>query len=143
MPRHHALAIPLALAAALLSGALAMAAIADADTQEVAFFIGRWATAPSDQPGFETLAPPPDCGRAVEIVTDGGSLITRTATLRSGERRSTRFTVKALGGTFPWWPESGAPALVARRLDADSFILARTFSGKADWDQAIKHTRCR
>jgi len=114
----------------------------DASPADISFFAGRWATGPADVEGFETIYPKgPDCSKAVEIVKEGGAKIRRIVILRNGVRHEASFTVKRFGVNFPWWTDAGA-APVARRIDANTFILAATRVGKADWARAIKHTRC-
>jgi hypothetical protein len=118
------------------------AEVPDASAADVSFFAGRWATGPADVEGFETIHPKgPDCSKAVEIVKEDGAKIRRIVILRDGVRHEATFTVKRFGANFPWWTDVG-PAPVARRIDANTFILAATRVGKADWAGAIKHTRC-
>jgi hypothetical protein len=118
------------------------AEVPDASAADVSFFAGRWATGPADREGFETIYPKgPDCSKTVEIVKEGGAKIRRIVILRNGVRHEATFTVKRFGVNFPWWTDAG-PAPVARRIDANTFILAATRVGKADWAGAIKHTRC-
>lgn len=128
-----------------IGGLFVLPAIADvpnASAQESRWFAGKWATGPADVPGFETIAEPADCKTAVDITTTGPATIRRTVRLRNGELRSNEFTVKSFNGNFPWWSKDGIGGPVAKRMGADSFILATTRNGKADWPNALKHTRC-
>lgn len=114
----------------------------DATAAEAAFFVGRWATGPADVEGFETIYPKgPDCSKSVEIVAEGGAVIRRIVILRNGARHEATFTVRSFGGNYPWWTDAG-PSPVARRIDDKTFVLAPTRVGKADWRNAIKHTKC-
>jgi hypothetical protein len=132
----------LALAALALSSG-AHAAVTDAADADVAFFAGRWAVGPADAPGFDTIHGGPDCARAsVVIERTGGSSLRRISTLRNGARHEVEFDVKSFGGNFPFWMKGGAGGPVARRLDANSFLLATLRDGRADWGGALKHIRC-
>lgn len=136
-----------------LSGLLAMAVVAglsagttradtpDAAPQDAAWFAGKWAVGPADKPGFETIAGGGDCSRAVEIKMTGPVTLQRIVT-RGGNRHVADFTVKSFRGNYPWWPRLGGDAAVAKRIAGDTFVLASTRIGKADWDNALKHTRC-
>ncbi|MFN3892864.1 MAG: hypothetical protein ACK4MV_20900 [Beijerinckiaceae bacterium] len=133
-----------AIAGALLLVAGARADVRDANEAEVDFFIGRWAVGPADAPGFETITGAPDCARAsVVIERAGASGVRRVSTLRDGGRQAVEFDVKSFGGNFPFWVKGGAGGPVARRLDADAFLLASVRDGRADWTGALKHVRCR
>ena len=133
-----------AMACAILLAADARADVRDANEAEVAFFIGRWAVGPADAPGFETITGAPDCARAsVDIEHVGASGVRRVSTLRDGRRQAVEFEIKSFGGNFPFWVKGGAGGPVARRLDADAFLLASVRDGRADWAGALKHVRCR
>jgi hypothetical protein len=120
----------------------AIAEAPDAAAQEVRWFVGKWATGPADVPGFETIAGNPDCKTAVDISATGPATIQRTARLRDGTSHTSEFRVKSFNGNFPWWSKDGIGGPVAKRTGADSFVLATTRNGKADWAGARKHTRC-
>ncbi len=130
------------LAAFIVAALLPTTAAADtpaATPEEVAFFLGRWATGPAPVEGFETFAAEaPSCERAVEISAAGDGLIARTA--HGGA--SATFRVMRIAGRFPWWPVDGGPAPVARRAEGETFDLAPTQMGQADWSRAIRHERC-
>lgn len=133
------------IAASWITGFLAVPAFAqarDATEQEVHSFAGRWAVSPADASGFETIAGGADCAAAVTIATTGPATIRRTVRLRSGDLRANEFTVKSFAGNFPWWSKDGAGGPVAKLTGADSFVLAPTRNGKADWANALKHSRC-
>lgn len=125
-----------------LSTLSAIADVPNATEQDIRWFAGKWATGPADVPGFETIAEAPDCKAAVEIAATGPATIRRTVRLRNGELRSNEFTVKSFNGNFPWWSKDGIGGPVAKRTATDSFVLATTRTGKADWPNALKHTRC-
>jgi hypothetical protein len=113
---------------------------ADASADETAWFAGEWTVTPVPVDGFETIAvEPPD---TVRIEHDGGARIVRHTPERRGRpAASVAFTVKKLGGNFPWWSEGGGGA-VARKVSENSFDLARVGPmGKADWTRALRHTR--
>lgn len=130
------------LMASLVS--VAQANTPDASASETAWFAGNWATGPADVPGFDTIGPAPDCSRAVTIRVVKGNVIVRETRLRNGSLHSAEFAVKHFGQNFPWWPTDGAPGPVAKRTGDDVFLLARTGNmGKADWDNALQHTRCK
>ncbi len=113
-----------------------------ASTEELAWFAGRWATAPADLEGFTTLTPEPiDCAKAVTITIRDGALY-RAVTLRDGRQVESGFEVMRFAGNYPWWPLDGGGTAVAKRLDAQSFVLAATSMGKAQWAQGRKHIRC-
>ncbi len=120
----------------------ANAEVPNAAEQEVRWFVGKWVVGPADVPGFETIAGAADCNAAVVIAATGPATIQRTVRLRNGELRSNEFTVKSFNGNFPWWSKDGIGGPVAKRTGADSFVLATTRNGKADWPNALKHTRC-
>lgn len=121
---------------------VARAEVPDAMLQDVRWFVGKWAVGAADMAGFETIAGAPDCKAAIDIVEIGPASIRRIVRLKSGEVRSNDFTVKSFGGNFPWWSKDGTGGPVAKRIDADSFVLATTRSGKADWANGLKHKRC-
>ncbi len=125
-----------------LSALSAIAEIPNATEQEVRWFVGKWAVGAADVPGFETIAGAGDCKAAVDIAVMGPATIRRVVRLRNGELRFNEFTVKSFSGNFPWWSKDGIGGPVAKRTGADSFVLAATRSGKADWRNALKHTRC-
>ena len=129
-----------AIAGLFASPALAQAP--NATEQEVRWFAGKWAVGPADAPGFETIAGAADCASAVTIAVTGSATIKRTVRLRNGELHASKFTVKSFNGNFPWWNKDGMGGPVAKRTGADSFVLATTRNGKADWPNALKHTRC-
>jgi hypothetical protein len=129
------------VAIGLCTGA-AIADTPDASPQDVAWFAGKWAVGPADVPGFETIAGGGDCSRVAEIKTTGPLTLQRIVTHRNGERHIAEFTVKSFRGNYPWWPKNGDDGLIARKIAADTFILASTQIGIADWDSALKHTRC-
>lgn len=117
---------------------------AAADEAELTYFLGRWATEPAERPGFETIiARGADCERPVEIVSTSPGSIVRSVPRRDGSRPMARFSVKRFGRDFPWWPEPTGPGLVARKLDDGGFLLAGLVAGRADWNNAIRHRRCR
>ena len=120
----------------------AIAEVPDATEQEVRWFVGKWATGPADVPGFETIAGGADCKAAIDISARGAATIQRTVRLRDGALRTNEFRVKSFKGNFPWWSKDGIGGPVAKRTGEDSFILATTRNGKADWSGALKHTRC-
>lgn len=120
----------------------ALAEAPNAGEHEVRWFAGKWAVGPADVPGFETIAGAADCASAIDIAVTGPATIKRTAMLRNGTLRSHEFTVKSFNGNFPWWNKDGMGGPVAKRTGADSFMLATTRNGKADWPNALKHTRC-
>jgi hypothetical protein len=133
------------IAASGIAGIVSVSAFAqvrDATEQEVRWFTGRWAIGPADAPGFETIAKGADCTVAVAIAAVGPTTIRRTVRLRSGELHATEFTVKSFNGNFPWWSKDAAGGPVAKLTDTDSFVLATTRNGKADWVNAQKHRRC-
>jgi len=138
----HSLSRPLALAVvAILCAAVARADTPDAAPQDAAWFAGKWAVGPADRPGFETIVGGGDCARAVEIRMTGPVALQRIVT-RSGKRYVADFTVKSFGGNYPWWPSQDGDAVIAKKVADDTFVLASTRIGKADWDNALKHTRC-
>lgn len=120
----------------------AKAELPNAAEREVRWFAGKWAVGPADIPGFETIAGTTDCKTAVDISTTGPATIRRAVRLRNGELRSNEFTVKSFNGNFPWWSKDGIGGPVAKRTGANSFVLAATRNSKADWPNALQHTRC-
>ncbi len=125
-----------------LSALSANAEVPNAAEQDVRWFVGKWAVGPADAPGFETIAGGADCKAAIDIAATGPATIRRTVRMRNGALRSSEFTVKSFSGNFPWWSRDGLGGPVAKRTGADSFVLASTRNGKADWPNALKHTRC-
>lgn len=126
-----------------LAAAPVQAAPAPASPEDIAFFIGRWATGPAPVEGYETLgASAPDCSRAVRIETGPTGGIVRTARLRDGQERAVAFRVMRFANDHPWWPVDGGPGPIARRVGADRFDLAPTAMGRADWARAMRHYRC-
>ncbi len=123
-----------------LSPSPAIANIPNATEQDARWFAGKWATGPADAPEFVVEAA--DCKAAVEIVPTGPATIRRTVRLRNAQSRSSEFTVKTFNGNFPWWSKDGIGGPVAKRTGTDSFVLAATRNGKADWSNALKHIRC-
>lgn len=114
---------------------------ADASAEETAWFAGGWTVAPAPVEGFEDItAEPPG---TVRIEHAGGARLVRHSPEKNGRpAMSVAFTVKKLGGNFPWWPPAGGPGAVARRVSADSFDLATVGPmGRADWSRALRHTR--
>lgn len=136
--------LALAVTAASLALAPARAAPpAPAAPEEIAFFLGPWATEPAPVEGFETLAAtPPDCAQPVRIERGPDDSIMRTARRRGGQESTVAFRVMRFAGNYPWWPVEGGPGPIARRVDADSFDLAPMAMGRADWARAIRHHRC-
>lgn len=133
------------LSATVVIGVCVSAAIADtpdASPQDAAWFAGKWAVGHADVPGFETIVGGGDCSRTVDIKTTGPATLQRIVTRRNGQRHTVEFTVKKFRGNYPWWPKNGKDALVAKKIKNDTFVLASTRIGKADWDRALKHTRC-
>lgn len=109
----------------------------------MAFFAGRWATGPAPADRFETLSTrTPDCARAVRIEAGPSNEVVRSVTRGDGTKSTARFRVMQFAGNHPWWPVEGGPGPVARKVDADSFDLAPTQVGRADWARAIRHYRC-
>ncbi len=135
------------IALTLLMASLSTAAYAntqDASASEAAWFAGSWATGPADVEGHETIGPKPDCSRAVSIRVVKDNIIVRETRLKDGSPHSVEFAVKHFGSNFPWWPTDGGPnAPVAKRTGDDTFVLARTNMGRADWNNALQHTRCK
>lgn len=140
--------ICLLLAGSMASGISASVSItqakeaSNASEADVRWFAGRWAVGPADVAGYETITGSADCLKAAEIAVIAPGQIRRTVKLRNGEIHAAEFTVKRFGGNFPWWPDGGAAAPVARKSGDDTFLLARTLNGRADWQNALKHTRC-
>jgi hypothetical protein len=137
----HSCLLPAVVTISLCTGT-AVADTPDATPQEAAWFSGKWAVGPADVPGFETIAGGGDCSRAIEIKTTGPVTLQRIVTRRNGERHTAEFTVKSFRGNYPWWPRQGGDAVIAKRIAADTFVLASTRTGRADWDSALQHTRC-
>lgn len=126
---------------ALAGTAYAQAVPASAD--DVAFFVGDWATGPAPVDGYETIpAAPPDCTLPVRIEADEDGGIVRTVRRRDGAAHSAAFRVMRFAGNYPWRSDDGGPAPVARKIDEQSFDLAPTMTGRADWSRAIRHQRC-
>lgn len=123
----------------------ATANVKDASPEDTAWFAGQWATGPADVPGHDTLGPTPDCSRAVTIRVVKGNVIVRETRLKDGSLHSAEFSVKHFGQNFPWWPtDGGFGGPVAKRTGDDVFLLARTGEmGRADWNNALQHTRCK
>jgi hypothetical protein len=133
------------IASFAFAGLLTVSALAqtrDASEQEARWFTGKWAVGPADVAGFETIAGGGDCAAAVDIAATGPATIRRSVRLRNGEISASEFTVKSFNGNFPWWSKDGTAGPVAKRTGADSFVLATTRNGRADWVNALKHTRC-
>ncbi len=120
----------------------ANAQVPNATEPEVRWFVGKWAVGAADVPEFGMIAGGGDCKAAVDIAATGPLTIRRTVRLRNGTLRSSEFTVKSFAGNFPWWSKDGIGGPVAKRIDAESFVLATTRNGKADWTNGLKHTRC-
>lgn len=122
----------------------AHAAVREATADETAWFAGQWATSPADVPGYETTGSAPDCSRAVTIRAIKDNVIVRETRLKDGSLHSAEFAVKQIGQNFPWWPTDGGSSSVAKRTGDDVFLLARTGEmGRADWNKALQHTRCK
>ncbi len=144
MKASAALRIAAMLIVSVASASSARAEVKDANESEVAFFAGKWAVGAADAPGFETIVGGPDCARAsVVIERVGASGVRRISTLRNGSKHSVEFDVKSFGGNFPFWVKGGAGGPVARRVDANTFLLASLRNGRADWQGALKHIRCK
>ncbi|GAB1487926.1 hypothetical protein MASR2M8_03680 [Opitutaceae bacterium] len=130
----------LALLFAALVPVWSAAQIADASESEAAWFAGEWSVAPADVDDYETIASAEPT--QVRIQHLGGARIERTSPARAGrEAVTTVFTVKRLAGNFPWWAD-GRGSVVTRKVSDDSFDLASVGPmGRADWSQALRHTR--
>jgi hypothetical protein len=129
--------------ACLGTAASVRAAPVPATAEDLAFFVGQWATGPAPVDGYETIsAQSPDCARAVRIEAGPDDRLVRTVMRRDGQDSSAAFRVMRFAGHYPWWPIDGGPGPVAREVDADSFDLAPIGVGRADWTRAIRHYRC-
>lgn len=113
----------------------------DAPAEEAAWFAGEWAVTLAPVEGFDDVVA--NSITTVRIEHRGGAAVVRHSPERNGRSAaSVAFTVKKLGATFPWWPEDGGPAAVARKVSEDSFDLATVGAmGRADWSRALRHTR--
>lgn len=112
----------------------------EASPAETVWFAGEWAVEPAPVEGYDTIVAKayPD----VQIEHRGGTRIVRVSTLRNGAKAEVEFDVRSFGGKYPWWSANGGANLVARRVDENTFDLAGVGPmGKADWDNALRHTR--
>lgn len=132
-----------ACASCLGTAAPAQVSPVPASADDLAFFVGQWATGPAPVEGYETMpTQSPNCARAVRIEAGADKLLVRMVKLRDGQTSAAAFRVMRFAGHYPWWPADGGPAPVARKVDADSFDLGPTQVGRVDWSQAIRHYRC-
>jgi hypothetical protein len=127
-----------------LSAVLALAAdVVDASPKDVEWFVGKWAVGAADMPGYTTAFGAPDCTKAVvEIVRVGKSTIRRIRVV-NGQPSQADFDVKYFNGNFPWWVSGDIGGPIARRTGEDVFLLATSRNGRADWDNALQHSRCK
>ncbi len=138
---HSVLALGRVGLVGLLLGAVSLLAQpADASTEESRWFAGEWTVTPAPVEGFDDIASATIS--TVRIDHLGAARIARRSPSDSGRPSVTvEFTVKKVGGNFPWWPAQG-PAVVTRKVTEDSFDLATVGSmGRADWSRALRHTR--
>jgi len=120
----------------------AAAQASPASREDVAFFLGRWATLPAEsEDPADGAGGALDCTRSVDITSPGEGLIQRTSTASNPETGAV-FRVMSFAGRHPWWPADGGVGPVARRMGEDAFDLAPTRVGQADWSRAIRHRRC-
>jgi hypothetical protein len=121
----------------------ALADTPGASPEQVRWFAGDWRVGPADVEGLETISGGGTCSDAAEIRITGQGKLQRTVRRKNGAKTTVEFEVKYFGGNFPWWPVDGHSAVVARKIDANSFVLASTNPvGRADWNNGLKHTRC-
>jgi|GEM_PF-6553828 len=114
---------------------------ADATTDEAAWFAGEWTVAPAPVEGFEDIVAESQGTVRIEHL-ESARLVRHSPAKNGRPAASIEFTVKKLGGTFPWWPAAGGPGAVARRVSENSFDLATVGPmGRADWSRALRHTR--
>lgn len=112
----------------------------EASPEETVWFAGEWAVAIAPVEGYDTIVA--KAYPNVQIEHREGTRIARISTLRNGEKVEVEFDVRSFGGKYPWWSANGGANLVARRVDENTFDLASVSPmGKADWDNALRHTR--
>ncbi len=124
-------------------GSLPSADVRDATAEEVAWFVGAWAPSVAEIPGGG-LGGNVDCSNTINISVLDGARIKRTSQGEGGKIQAAIFTIKSFGDHFPWWGVGeGGGDYVARRVLGDAFDLASVDAwGRADWDGAIRYTRC-
>lgn len=112
----------------------------DASADETAWFAGEWTVASVPVEAFEDIVA--ESQGTVRIEHLDGARLVRHSPERNGRAAvSATFTVKKIGGNYPWWSESGG-SVVARKVSENSFDLAGVGPmGKADWARALRHTR--